>query len=144
MRRCAGKTNNYGADLPVARSFDFYSVRSLELLLGLLWLSVAGLLVDMNLLADLLGLLRLLELLLLNVLVLLEVLVLLRVLMRLRVLVLVRLRLETLLLLRGLGTTEALFFVDADLLFDVGVVVARGVDSGGEGFVGLFLTFPSV
>jgi len=61
-----------------------------------------------------------------------------------------------LLLGRRLGTTEALFFVDADLFLDVGVVVLllklllllgsrrRREDGSGEGFVDLFVTFPSV
>lgn len=43
-----------------------------------------------------------------------------------------------------LGTTEALFLVDADLFFDVRVTVAGGVDGGREGFVDFFVTFPSV
>lgn len=53
-----------------------------------------------------------------------------------------------------LGTTETLFFVDADLFLDVGVVVfvmlvmflrgRRLLDGGGEGFVDFFVTFPSV
>lgn len=45
---------------------------------------------------------------------------------------------------RGLGTTEALFFVDAYLFFDVRVLVLGAVDGGREGFVSLFVTFPSV
>jgi hypothetical protein len=58
-----------------------------------------------------------------------------------------------LLLLGRLGTTEALLFVDADLLLDVSVVVLRLLllgrrrrreDGSGEGFVSLFVTFPSV
>ena len=50
------------------------------------------------------------------------------------------------LLLRRLGTTQALFFVDADLFSDVRVVLLRRrcVDGSGEGFVGFFVTFPSV
>lgn len=44
--------------------------------------------------------------------------------------------------------TEALLLVDVDLLLDVGVAVGVGrgrlVDGGGEGFVGFFVTFPSV
>jgi hypothetical protein len=62
--------------------------------------------------------------------------------------------LELMLLLLGrLGTTEALLFVDADLLLDVSVVVLRLLllgrrrrreDGSGEGFVSLFVTFPSV
>lgn len=50
-------------------------------------------------------------------------------------------------LLRGLRTTETLFFVDADLLLDLSVVVgsvARCLDGGREGFVRFFVTFPSV
>jgi hypothetical protein len=47
-------------------------------------------------------------------------------------------------LLGLLGTTETLFFVDADLLLDVSVAVVGSVDGGGEGFVGFFVTFPSV
>ena len=53
-------------------------------------------------------------------------------------------------LLAVLGTADALFFVDADLFLDVrvaelgGLLVAVGVDGGGEGFVRLFVTFPSV
>jgi len=43
-----------------------------------------------------------------------------------------------------LGTTEALFFVDAYLFFDVRVAVAGSVDGGREGFVDFFVTFPSV
>jgi hypothetical protein len=49
-----------------------------------------------------------------------------------------------------LGTTERLLLVDVDLLLDVGVEVSRLVlvlvlvDGGGEGFVGFFVTFPSV
>lgn len=66
------------------------------------------------------------------------------------------LKLLLLLLGRRLGTTEALFFVDADLFLDVGVVVLllklllllgsrrRREDGSGEGFVDLFVTFPSV
>jgi hypothetical protein len=63
------------------------------------------------------------------------------------------LELMLLLLLGRLGTTEALLFVDADLLLDVSVVVLRLLllgrrrrreDGSGEGFVSLFVTFPSV
>lgn len=43
-----------------------------------------------------------------------------------------------------LGTTEAFFFSNADLLLDVGVAVVGSVDGSGEGFVDLFVTFPSV
>jgi hypothetical protein len=43
-----------------------------------------------------------------------------------------------------LGTTEALFLMDADLFLDVGVAVVWGVNGGREGFVNLFVTFPSV
>lgn len=44
-----------------------------------------------------------------------------------------------------LGTTDALFFVDADLFLDLSVAAGRGFDGGGgEGCVGLFVTFPSV
>jgi hypothetical protein len=44
-----------------------------------------------------------------------------------------------------LGTTEVLlFFGDADLLLDVSVAVVGSVDSGGEGFVDFFVTFPPV
>jgi hypothetical protein len=43
-----------------------------------------------------------------------------------------------------LGTTEALFFGDADLLLDVGVAVVGSVDGSGEGFVDFFVTFPPV
>lgn len=43
-----------------------------------------------------------------------------------------------------LGTTETLLLVDVDLLLDVGVAVGWLVDGGGEGFVGFFVTFPSV
>lgn len=42
------------------------------------------------------------------------------------------------------GTTEALFFVDADLFFDVGVRVVGCFDGSREGCVGFFVTFPSV
>lgn len=61
--------------------------------------------------------------------------------------------LELLLGLGRLGTTEALFFVDANLFLDVSVVVLlllllgsrrRREDGSGEGFVDLFVTFPSV
>lgn len=57
---------------------------------------------------------------------------------------------------RRLGTTEALFFVDAHLFLDVSVVLVvlgasrrrgwrrRVVNGGGEGFVDFFVTFPSV
>jgi hypothetical protein len=47
-------------------------------------------------------------------------------------------------LLGLLGTTEALFLMDADLFLDVGVAVVWGVNGGREGFVNLFVTFPSV
>jgi hypothetical protein len=51
-----------------------------------------------------------------------------------------------------LGTTEGLLLVDVDLLLDVSVEVDGVwlglmlvlVDGGGEGFVGFFVTFPSV
>jgi hypothetical protein len=43
-----------------------------------------------------------------------------------------------------LGTTETLLLVDVDLLLDVGVAVVGLVDGGREGFVGFFVTFPSV
>jgi hypothetical protein len=43
-----------------------------------------------------------------------------------------------------LGTTEALFLMDADLFLDVGVAVVGRVNGGGEGFVCLFVTFPSL
>ena len=64
--------------------------------------------------------------------------------------------LELVLVLLGrLGTTEALLFVDANLFLDVSVVVLvlvvlllgsrrRREDGSGEGFVSLFVTFPSV
>jgi hypothetical protein len=60
-------------------------------------------------------------------------------LVRLRVLVL-----GLVVLLRLLGTTEVLFLVDADLFLDVGVAVVGRVNGGGEGFVCLFVTFPSL
>ena len=43
-----------------------------------------------------------------------------------------------------LGTTGVLLLVDVDLLLDVSVAVVGLVDGGGEGFVGFFVTFPSV
>jgi hypothetical protein len=138
---------NNGADLPVVGSFESYAVSTLgvlrllmrllvglsalrllvRLLVGLSVLSrlsVASFLVDM----DLLTVLR-------------------RLLMRVLCALLGRLlgRLLVLLMLLGrLGTTQALFFVNADLFCDVGVVVLRSVDGSGEGFVSLFVTFPSV
>jgi hypothetical protein len=94
-----------GRDLPSAGNVGLGAFKSLRLLgllrllaLGL-WLSVASLLVDM----DLFTVLR-----------------------------------------RLLGTAETLFFVDADFLLDVGVAVVGSVDGGREGFVGFFVTFPSV
>jgi hypothetical protein len=125
---------NNGADLPVVGSFESYAVSTLgvlRLLVRLLVrmrvglsvlsrLSVASFLVDMNLLTMLRGLLM-------------------------RVLRALLGRLLVLLMLLGrLGTTQALFFVDADLFCDVGIVVLRSVDGSGEGFVSLFVTFPSV
>jgi len=129
----------------------------LRLLLELLGLPVTSFLVDVDLLTVLRRLLGV------------EVLV--RVLGRLALLLLLLLRLLKLLLLR-LGTTEALFFVDANLFLDVSVVVVlrgmlrwvlrwvlrtvlrswcwwrrgrrRVMDGSGEGFVDFFVTFPSV
>jgi hypothetical protein len=43
-----------------------------------------------------------------------------------------------------LRTRETLLLGDVDLLLDVGVAVGGLVDGGGEGFVGFFVTFPSV
>jgi len=47
-------------------------------------------------------------------------------------------------LLAKLGTTDTLLFVDADLFLDLSFAAVGGVDGGGEGCVGLFVTFPSV
>ena len=142
--RAKMRWQNNGANLPVVGSFERYAVSTLgvvrlrvrldvvrlvmrldvmRLLAGfgvLCRLSVASLLVD----ADLFTMLKRMLCGLLG---------------RLLVLLL-------LLLLRRLGTTQALFFVDADLFCNVGVVVlGKGsVDGGGEGFVGFFVTFPSV
>jgi hypothetical protein len=140
---------NNGADLPVVGSFERYVVSTLSVLrllvrLGVLsgllrGLSVASLLVDM----DLLTVLRRVLLRVLRVLCVLCVLCLLLGLLVLlgRLLVL---RVLLLLLLGRLGTTQALFFVDADLFCDVGVVLLGSVDGSGEGLVYLFRTFPSV
>jgi hypothetical protein len=140
---------NNGADLPVVGSFERYVVSTLSVLrllvrLGVLsgllrGLSVASLLVDM----DLLTVLRRVLLRVLRVLCVLYVLCLLLGLLVLlgRLLVL---RVLLLLLLGRLGTTQALFFVDADLFCDVGVVLLGSVDGSGEGLVYLFRTFPSV
>jgi hypothetical protein len=84
--------------MAVTRNLEFYAVcvlRTLDALLGLLGLLIAGLLVDVDLLAV-------------------------------------------------LGTTEALFFVDAYLFLDVSLATAGGFDGGREGGVGFFVTFPSV
>jgi hypothetical protein len=45
-------------------------------------------------------------------------------------------------LLRLLGTTDAVFFVDTDLFLDF-LVAPVGRKGSGEGFVTLFVTFPS-
>jgi hypothetical protein len=44
----------------------------------------------------------------------------------------------------GLWAAEVLLLSDVDLLLDGGVAVRVLVDGGGEGFVGFFVTFPSV
>lgn len=153
-RGCVGKTMNYGADLRVARSFEFDAVKTLGLWLGTLsrllgWLAsrkllalleapsflevlllrlgvlYAGLLVDVDLLAVLGGLLRLLEA---SFLVDVDFFPELsrRLLLGLAVVrLLVDVNFLTVLLLL-LGTTEALFFVDADLFLDVALVLAWG------------------
>jgi hypothetical protein len=147
--RAEMRWQNNGADLPVVGSFERYVVSTLSVLrllvrLGVLsgllrGLSVASLLVDM----DLLTVLRRVLLRVLRVLCVLYVLCLLLGLLVLlgRLLVL---RVLLLLLLGRLGTTQALFFVDADLFCDVGVVLLGSVDGSGEGLVYLFRTFPSV
>jgi hypothetical protein len=149
---------NNGADLPVVGSFERYVVSTLSVLrllvrLGVLsgllrGLSVASLLVDMDLLTVLRRvLLRVLCVLcVLRVLRVLCVLYVLCLLLGLLVLLgrLLVLRVLLLLLLGRLGTTQALFFVDADLFCDVGVVLLGSVDGSGEGLVYLFRTFPSV
>jgi len=154
---------NYGADLRVARSFEFDAVKTLGLWLG--WLAsrkllrfletpsfvglvlglgvlYAGLFVDVDLLTMRRGLLGLLEA---SLLVDVDFLTVLGRLLGLSVpRVLVDVDLFTLLR----RTTEALFLVDADLLLDVGVVLRWGwggrVNGGCEGFVRRFVTFPSV
>jgi hypothetical protein len=147
--RAKMRWQNNGSNLPVVGSFERYVVSTLSVLrllvrLGVLsgllrGLSVASLLVDM----DLLTVLRRVLLRVLRVLCVLYVLCLLLGLLVLlgRLLVL---RVLLLLLLGRLGTTQALFFVDADLFCDVGVVLLGSVDGSGEGLVYLFRTFPSV
>jgi hypothetical protein len=118
--------------------------------LGLLRLSVASFLVD----TDFFALLLRSVLLGLSVACALVDAKLFTVLMRLGRKLLGRLLRRLLELMGLLGTTETLFFVDADLFLDVGVVVfvmlvmflrgRRLLDGGGEGFVDFFVTFPSV
>ena len=154
--RAKMRWQNNGADLPVVGSFKSYTVSTLSVVrllgrLGVLgWLSVASLLVDADLFtmlrrlrSVLLG--RLLKLLTLADLLsrLLELLALVD--MLLSVLSLLMILLLLLLLLgKRLRTTQALFFVDADLFGDVRVVLLRSVDGSREGFVDFFVTFPSV
>jgi hypothetical protein len=158
--RAKMRWQNNGADLPVVGSFKSYTVSTLSVVRLLVrwgvlgWLSVAGLLVDADLftvlrrlrsvlLGRLLG--RLLELLtladllsrLLKLLTLVDML--LSMLSMLMILLLLMLLLE-----RRLGTTQALFFVDADLFGDVRVVLLRSVHGSRERFVDFFVTFPSV
>jgi hypothetical protein len=154
--RAKMRWQNNGADLPVVGSFKSYTVSTLSVVrllgrLGVLGrLSVASLLVD----ADLFTVLRRLRCVLLgSLLELLTLADLLRRLLKLFTLVdmllsmlsmLMELLLLMLLLGRSLGTTQALFFVDADLFGDVRVVLLRSVDGSREGFVDFFVTFPSV
>jgi hypothetical protein len=142
---------NNGSNLPVVGTFERYAVSTLGLVRLRMRLGVMRLLVRLGVLRLLVrfGVMRLLVgsgvLRRLSVTSLLVDADLFTVLMRVLCGLLGRL-LVLLLLLRGLGTTQALFFVDADLFCDVDVVLLgrRSVDGGGEGFVGFFVTFPSV
>jgi hypothetical protein len=151
--RAKMRWQNNGSNLPVVGTFERYAVSTLGLVRLRMRLGVMRLLVRLGVLRLLVrfGVMRLLVgsgvLRRLSVASLLVDADLFTVLMRVLCGLLGRLLvLLLLLLLRGLGTTQALFFVDADLFCDVDVVLLgrRSVDGGGEGFVGFFVTFPSV